>query len=323
MPDADGIGLSSYGRRRANSGQERGSSCCLDQTSAREFRIHDISPLSLWAADIAPDADTLTELAAAQERAGMLPEALRTIDLALGHSRSRQALVAKAWMLTFLAAYDEAAVVAREAHTLPPHDASAATVLAWALEHIGADPREIVAITGEAAERNPADPQAHKAHANALWLAGSADADTAYERAIELFDTGGDLDDTARHTKGWCLYRLRRYDEATELYLRVLVTQYEDPMSLMFDIGLAALEMGDAERAVAKYDTGLGLVSDADLRGRGQLAVGAFDLRQAVRRGLIPASPLVDDLLTRLEGRLARMPEYVRLEPVSIVKRPG
>lgn len=260
------------------------------------------------AAAIAPSVETLTELADAQARTGQAVEALRTIDAAIALKPDRWPLVRKSWLLADLAAYAEAAQVARQAVARPPLDSSAHAALCWALEHSsGGDPHEVLAHAEEAIRLDQTAPWLHKMHANALWVLDRPEAADSYERAIALIDEQHNVDE--HYNKAWCLHRLRRYPEALKLYRRVLADRSEEQVSLLFDIGLVTLEMNEPEQAEDAYGQGLDIVgSGADLRARGWLAVGAYDLRNSLRRKLVDRSATVDDLLGRLDSRLAGFP---------------
>ncbi|MFL6072809.1 MAG: tetratricopeptide repeat protein [Mycobacteriales bacterium] len=258
------------------------------------------------AATIAGDAATWVDLAEVQISTGQLAGGLASLDASLAAGPTRRALVAKGWLLCEVADYRGAAEAGRAALALPPLDVSAPGLLGWALDHGGGDLDEYLALTERAVELDRSDPWIRKQHGNALWLRGDpAAAAPSYQRAIELVDAAGGEDGG---TRGWCLLRLGRHEEATEA-LRGMLGRVTDPVPVLFDLGLTALESGNAERAEDAYRRGLDQLARASSpRARGTLAVGADDLRRSIERGLVADAEQGGAVLRRLEEAFEASP---------------
>jgi tetratricopeptide (TPR) repeat protein len=82
---------------------------------------------------------------------------------------------------------------------------------------------------------------------------------------------------------GWCLYRLKRYDEAVHSLQEALALD-DEMISAQFDLALALVCWGKPDRALIEYRRGLSIVDDPEFRfHRAPLHVALEDLRQVER----------------------------------------
>jgi tetratricopeptide (TPR) repeat protein len=259
------------------------------------------------AAAVSSEPATLADLAYLQSQCGQTAEALETVDRGLATRRTASLLVTRSQLLSSIAEWAPAVAAAREAVAMPPPELNAHLALGWALEHLdGGQITDALAVYRDALGIAPDDPYARRGVADMLWSQGKAgEAAPEYERSITQSRRLADAQPERQRDIGWCLYRLGRYEEAADAYLRGLSTG-TDRIGILFDIGLNWLAAGDQVRAADAYDQGFALHSaPRPARDRGTLEVAARDLREALRCGQIPAGAEVDELLRRLLAEAA------------------
>ncbi|WP_328337019.1 tetratricopeptide repeat protein [Streptomyces violaceus] len=239
----------------------------------------------------------LNDLAEAKTRCGQVDEALQIIERALSVSRTRSTFTAKSGILARIGAWSDAVTAAREAVALPPEEATAHAALGWSLEHIGAAARdEALAAYATALEIAPRDVWALQGKADTIWsLRGPDVARAEYFGIIDVLGTAPPPEKL--QLNGWCLYRLQRYSEAAETYLRARATT-TDLASLLFDMGLNDLERGDPDWAAETYKKALEEVErQGSPLGCGTIAVALDDLNTAAEHPNPERDPAATDLL--------------------------
>ncbi|MEV4897033.1 tetratricopeptide repeat protein, partial [Nonomuraea sp. NPDC055795] len=108
-------------------------------------------------------------------------------------------------------------------------------------------------------------------------------------------------------TRGWCLYRLGRYQESLDYYQQYQAVKPDRPGFLLFDLGLLAWAERDDEAASTAYDHALEQAfQEVPPRTRGLIEVAIRDL-ESDRRG-DPESQRA--LIARLQGKRADLPKY-------------
>ncbi|MFD9946233.1 tetratricopeptide repeat protein [Nonomuraea sp. NPDC059023] len=108
-------------------------------------------------------------------------------------------------------------------------------------------------------------------------------------------------------TRGWCLYRLGRYQESLDYYQQYQAVKPDRPGFLLFDLGLLAWAEGDDEAARTAYDHALERAfQEVPPRTRGLIEVAIRDL-ESDRRG-DPETQRA--LIAHLHGKRADLPKY-------------
>ncbi|MFD7322602.1 tetratricopeptide repeat protein [Streptomyces sp. NPDC059875] len=258
------------------------------------------------------NVDALTDLAEANFSIGRVEEALTIIDRALNLERTRWSLIAKSKILAGIADWPQAAEFAREAIGVPPEESSAHSVLGWVLEYSGVDARhEALHAYDEAVRLAPRDPWCLMGRADLLWLLRGPDvADKEYLGIIDVLGAAPYLSSEKQQLKGWCLYRLRRYGEAAEAYLRARSTT-SDLANLLFDMGLNALDRGDPDWAAEMYRKAIDEIGrETSARVRGTVAVALGDLTVATVHANAQRDPaMTDQLLEQLTALYRKVSE--------------
>jgi tetratricopeptide (TPR) repeat protein len=253
--------------------------------------------------------EALTTLALAQSECGDVADAVATVDRALQPPRTRRALLAKGQILVDVAAWTPALTVIEEAVTMPPFNAYGYGALGWVREHAeGANPDLVFEAYDLAARLSAGDPGVHRHLGNAYWLLGKdKEAERQYRWVVDRSENVATTASETLHGRGWCLYRLHRYPEASRAYLLALSTAI-DSSYLLFDIGLAALESGDRVRGETAYERALvALEAKPPLSGRAPLSVALHDLRIA-RPASSDIQRALDEMATLLERELHKRP---------------
>ncbi|WP_143049801.1 tetratricopeptide repeat protein [Asanoa ishikariensis] len=254
------------------------------------------------AANVRPDATTLTDLATIVARGDDVAEALRAIDRALAVERTSGLLRLRAEVFGGLADWPASLEAARAAVAVEPVDPWAHWALGRALRYVdGGRPQEALAAFQAMREQEPDNPMGPQGTGDMLWALGRrAEAETDYRAAIELYEPFGEEDSWTRHGIGWCLHRLGRYPEAADSYLMALPTS-DERSALLFDIGLNWLAAREDMRAADAYEQGIGVLpAISAARAPATLAVARDDLRTAVTTGVVADSPQVAELVDRL-----------------------
>jgi len=235
--------------------------------------------------------------------------ALATVDRAIALAPGREPLLAKGRILVQVAAWPQAVEILRQAASTPPRDADGYSLLGWALSNNDdVRPEEVLDAYRRASELAATDPNARCNLGDAWWLLGSDDeAQREYRWVAELPASATTWDTEA--TRGWCLYRLGRYQEASSVYLRALPGAAE-PATLLFDIGLNAVESGNERRGRDAYRNGLAEVARlSPLLAREPLSVAIRDIRDTERRKLdARAAAVLREMESQLAAELSRHP---------------
>lgn len=168
---------------------------------------------------------------------------------------------------------------ADRAIALDPSRADAFTARGWALENLGylVDAREAYR---EAVRRNPGEIRAKEGLSNVLRRLGlPAEADVLAAEVVVDADARGD-DAEALELKGWCEYRLERFEDAETSFRRALELD-TDALAVRLDLALVLLCAGRGPEALETY--GDGLVAARRSGGRaGLVAVALDDLDDAL-----------------------------------------
>jgi len=231
--------------------------------------------------------------------------------LAITHRIGNQQLSAsiildRANTLSAMAEYPLAVEMYDEVIQRDPTNTSAYSGKAWALQQLGKEKATEAKQTYEKlSELRPNDWWAHKGIANTLWSMGDEKAAVAkYQWVIE--QTKGQDDRAGLPTQAWCYYRLGRYQEAEEIYRKV-VDSDPDPIPGCFDLGLVLLCSDRYADARVMYEKGITLLQRRcpPLKGLGLIDVALVDLQEAVE----------------MHPKLADMEEYNRIRELLSEQR--
>lgn len=128
-----------------------------------------------------------------------------------------------------------------------------------------------------------------------------------FEVALDSIRANSDADATQLAAAGWCLYGLRRYDEAVEQLLNVRASSPE-LLFVQFDLALTMLSRGQVEPAVREYERGVAeLISKHPLHRQGLVKVATHDLERERRANddLARHDHSIARIVTRLDLALA------------------
>ena len=188
------------------------------------------------------------------------------------------------------------------------HDALVA--IGWALENLGRDGEARDAYLA-ALHEDPHSLSALEGLGNSLYRLGDREGAAArFLAVVEICASLADPDANVLELLGWSQFRLGHLDEGVHSF-RTALTLEPELISVRFDLGLALLCAGQAERGSAEYEGGLhSIARRLTVMRRGALSVALFDLRQELgeRAGLtdMPQAAMIATSLERALGEAER-----------------
>jgi tetratricopeptide (TPR) repeat protein len=147
---------------------------------------------------------------------------------------------------------------------------------------------------------------------NALYLEGRVgDAAAKYEEALERADKLTDVDAELCSLKGWCKFRLEKYEKAVRLFMDALSL---NPLALsdQFNLALALLCSDRVGLALREYEKGVEQTQKKPpLRQRGLLYVARNDLTLAIETSRTPACESTQQALSTLSAALEKAQQEI------------
>ncbi|MFI6292425.1 tetratricopeptide repeat protein [Nonomuraea sp. NPDC050790] len=261
------------------------------------------------ALDLAPDnAERLYVLGSIQRTARDPLAAIRSLTKAV------EAEPDAAWIwaelsitLSYVAAWDLAIEAGLEA-TAPGRQVTAycEEMLAWAYRYRETPDLELaLAAYDRALALDAGSTGAMAGKGDTLFSMGAREgAEECYEAVLDALSP---YDPDHLSTRGWCLYRLGRYQESLDYYQQYQAVKPDRPSFLLFDLALLAWAEGDDEAARTAYDHALDQAfQETPQRTRGLIEVAIRDL-ESDRRGDLETQR---ELIAHLHGKRADLPKY-------------
>jgi tetratricopeptide (TPR) repeat protein len=211
-------------------------------------------------------------------------QALGCLGQALTHDNNNVwALYISGSVLGEITAYEQAVRVLNKALSLETSNPRMFDLKGWALENLGEGHfEEALKAYQAAAGLDPSNPWYHKGIGNALHLLRlEGEAEGEYLKAIDLTGSHAQANAEIIWLKGWCNYRLGKYEAAANLYLEALSL---DPSlaSTRFDLALAWMCLGNLEQCLTDYRLGLEFIKPKQkLRRYALLEIALRDFERA------------------------------------------
>ena len=150
-----------------------------------------------------------------------------------------------------------------------------------------------------------------KGLANALRLAGEEEAARAkYQWLIDQLLAAEKVEKWDYSLLAWCYYSSGEYAEAVQWLRRSLDYEPED-LSVLFDLALCTVCLGDDAQAVSLYEQGVEKINERQPLGRrGPLHVARTDLLEAVTElPSLTRSPAIQEILQLLDAAITEARE--------------